>query len=163
MGSRLSGRACYRGLETEWQTLLSFCGLTREYKPSRNCATRADGPTPAPPPKMVLKDMSYMYPVYPILATIAMILCLSPVPIHWRVGNIATVSLALWTAIGLLITVIDVCIWHGNIGAILYRYTWSCCQLPLQARLYAFNIVSGALREPRRYSSPSERYVLAFV
>ncbi len=64
---------------------------------------------------MVLEDMSYMYPVYPILATIAMILCLSAVPAHWKAGNIATVSLALWTAIGLLITIIDVCIWHGNI------------------------------------------------
>jgi len=64
---------------------------------------------------MVLEDMSYMYPVYPIIASIAIILCLLPVPAHWRAGNIATISLAIWIALGLLMTAIDVCIWHGNI------------------------------------------------
>ena len=64
---------------------------------------------------MVLEDMSYMYPVYPIIGSIAMILCLLPVPAHWRAGNIATISLSMWTALGILITVIDVCVWHGNI------------------------------------------------
>jgi hypothetical protein len=96
---------------------LLFGGHGQAYKPRAGLRTaRAAGPPhPPPPPKMVLENMSYMYPVYPILATIAMILCLFPVPAHWRAGNVATISLSLWTAIGLLITVIDVCIWHGNI------------------------------------------------
>jgi pheromone a factor receptor len=64
---------------------------------------------------MVLKDMSYMYPIFPILGSITIVLCLFPVPAHWRAGNVATVSLALWTAIGIFMTVIDTCVWHGNI------------------------------------------------
>jgi pheromone a factor receptor len=58
--------------------------------------------------------MAYMYPSFPIIGTISMLLCLYPVPAHWKLGNIATVSLALWTSIGLLICVINTCVWHGN-------------------------------------------------
>lgn len=65
--------------------------------------------------EMTLDNMAYMYPSFPIIGTISMLLCLYPVPAHWRSGNIATVSLALWTSIGLLQCVIDTCVWHGNI------------------------------------------------
>lgn len=99
---------------------------------------------------MVLKDMSYMYPIYPIMGSIVLCLTLFPVPAHWRAGNIATISLALWTAIGLLITVIDTCIWHGNIknpypiwGDIVQVYlavlstAIASCTLCIQYRLWS--------------------------
>jgi pheromone a factor receptor len=44
-----------------------------------------------------------------------MVLCLLPIPAHWRAGNIATISLSMWIAIALFITGIDAVIWHGNI------------------------------------------------
>ena len=98
---------------------------------------------------MTFDDMSYMYPVFPIVGTIIMLLCLYTVPAQWRVGNIATVSLALWTSIGLLQCVINTCVWHGNIrnpypiwGDIVNVYFAVCstgiagCALSIQYRLW---------------------------
>jgi pheromone a factor receptor len=64
---------------------------------------------------MVYKDMSYMYPAYPIVCFFTMLAVLFPVPAHWRAGNIATISLATWTFFGLLIAMVNTIVWHGNI------------------------------------------------
>lgn len=98
---------------------------------------------------MTLKDMSYMYPTFPIIGTICMVLCLYPVPAHWQAGNIATTSLAMWTSIGLLICVVNTCVWHGNIrnphpvwGDIVNLYfsvlstAIACCAFCIQYRLW---------------------------
>jgi hypothetical protein len=93
--------------------------------------------------------MSYMYPLFPIIGTISMLLCLYTVPAQWRAGNIATVSLALWTSIGLLQCVINTSVWYGNIrnpypiwGDIVAVYFAVCstaisgCALSIQYRLW---------------------------
>lgn len=61
------------------------------------------------------KDLSYLYPVFPILASIAAFLSLLPIPLHWGAGNITMVALSFWCIIGCIICAIDTCIWHGNL------------------------------------------------
>ncbi|PVG02650.1 STE3-domain-containing protein [Serendipita vermifera] len=64
---------------------------------------------------MAITDMSYLYPAYPIICFFTMLLVLFPVPAHWKAGNIATISLALWTFFGLLMCMVNTIVWHGNI------------------------------------------------
>ncbi|PVG02697.1 STE3-domain-containing protein [Serendipita vermifera] len=61
------------------------------------------------------KDLSYMYPVYPVIRFFTMLAVLIPIPTHWKAGNIAIISLAMWTWLGLLISMVNTIVWHGNI------------------------------------------------
>ncbi|PVG02656.1 STE3-domain-containing protein [Serendipita vermifera] len=63
----------------------------------------------------MLKDLSYLYPVYPIACFFTMLLILIPIPTHWKAGNTAVISLAVWTWFGLLIVMINTIVWHGNL------------------------------------------------
>jgi pheromone a factor receptor len=60
-------------------------------------------------------DLSYLYPLYPIVGAVAIVLCIISIPAHWRAGNIATVILGLWI-LGLNIIVwIGTIVWHNSI------------------------------------------------
>lgn len=96
------------------------------------------------------QDLSYLWPSYTIVSAIGIVLCLFPVPAHWRAGNIATVSLAGWIVIGLLMSAINVGVWHGNIrnpypiwGDIVQQYyvmlpvAIASCLLCIQYRLWS--------------------------
>jgi pheromone a factor receptor len=64
----------------------------------------------------MIRDMSYMYPVYPIVCFFTMLGVLVPIPAHWRAGNIATISLATWTFFGLLMAMVNTIVWHGTLA-----------------------------------------------
>jgi pheromone a factor receptor len=61
------------------------------------------------------QDLSYLYPLYPIVGGIAIILCAIPIPAHWRAGNIATIMLGLWDLGMAIIVWIGTIVWHNNI------------------------------------------------
>lgn len=96
------------------------------------------------------KDMSYMYPVYPIICSICCVLDLFPLFFHWRAGNIATIAMGLWTFGALLIVTVNTIVWHGSIenrypiwGDIatawlaVYSFAVSCCAFCIQYRLWS--------------------------
>jgi Pheromone A receptor len=60
-------------------------------------------------------DLSYLYPMYPILGAIACTLCFIPIPWHWRAGNIAVTALGLWVLGMNIIFWIGTIVWHNNI------------------------------------------------
>ena len=77
--------------------------------------TRRRFPSVHPPIMTFYTDLSYLYPLYPIVGGIAIILCAIPIPAHWKAGNIATVILGLWD-LGLSIIVwVGTIVWHNNI------------------------------------------------
>jgi Pheromone A receptor len=61
------------------------------------------------------QDLSYLYPLYPIVGGIAIILCAIPIPAHWRAGNIATIMLGLWDLGMAIIVWIGTIVWHNNV------------------------------------------------
>ena len=61
-------------------------------------------------------DLSYMYPLYPVVGAIACTLCAIPIPAHWRAGNIATISLGLWVLGMNIIFWIGTICWHGTLA-----------------------------------------------
>ncbi|KIM26104.1 hypothetical protein M408DRAFT_10129 [Serendipita vermifera MAFF 305830] len=61
-------------------------------------------------------DLSYMYPVFPIISAFAIVGCIIPIPAHWRAGNIATISLGLWILGCNIIFWVGTVVWHGNIA-----------------------------------------------
>jgi pheromone a factor receptor len=61
------------------------------------------------------EDLSYLYPLYPIVGAIACILCAIPIPAHWRAGNVATIMLGLWVLGMNIMFWIGTIVWHGNI------------------------------------------------
>ncbi|KAG8818416.1 a-factor receptor [Serendipita sp. 399] len=61
------------------------------------------------------RDMSYMYPIFPIVCFFTILLTFFPVPAHWKAGNIATVALAFWIIGGLIFCLVNTIVWHGNL------------------------------------------------
>jgi pheromone a factor receptor len=60
-------------------------------------------------------DLSYIYPVYPILGGIACFLCFIPIPWHWKAGNVAVTALGLWVLGMNIIFLVGTIVWHNNI------------------------------------------------
>ncbi|KAG8802599.1 a-factor receptor [Serendipita sp. 399] len=64
---------------------------------------------------MGYKDMSYMFPAYPIVCILSAILALMPIPSHYRAGNIGIIALGVWTFWGNIIAAVNTIYWHGNL------------------------------------------------
>lgn len=61
------------------------------------------------------RGLSILFPTYQIFTAIAFVLSAIPIPAHWSVGNVATVSLGLWSAGGCLLALINTLVWRGNL------------------------------------------------
>lgn len=55
-----------------------------------------------------------MHPELPIGAFLAAILCLVPLPWHWRARNVSTISLIAWLFISNIIYGVDAIIWRDS-------------------------------------------------
>ncbi|KAG9091298.1 a-factor receptor, partial [Ceratobasidium sp. 392] len=54
-------------------------------------------------------------PVYPLFCILGIILCLLPLPWHWRARNTGTLLYIGWTVIGCSVFLINSLVWAGNI------------------------------------------------
>jgi pheromone a factor receptor len=61
-------------------------------------------------------DLSYLFPMYPILGGIACLLCFIPIPWHWKAGNIAVTALGLWILSMNIIFWVGTIVWHNTIA-----------------------------------------------
>lgn len=95
-------------------------------------------------------DLSYLYPVFPIISSFAIVGCIIPIPAHWRARNIATISLGLWILGANIIFWVGTVAWHGTInnpypvwGDIVNLYlamfptALASCTLCIQYRLWS--------------------------
>ncbi|KAG8811081.1 a-factor receptor [Serendipita sp. 399] len=64
---------------------------------------------------MGIKNMSYLFPAYPIICIISAILALLPIPAHYRAGNIGIIALGVWSFWGNVIAAVNTIYWHGNL------------------------------------------------
>ena len=56
-----------------------------------------------------------MHPEFIPVAFLSAVLVLIPLPWHWRAGNMATLSMAVWLFISNIILGVDAIIWSGNV------------------------------------------------
>ncbi|CAG7846099.1 Pheromone B alpha 3 receptor [Serendipita indica DSM 11827] len=123
---------------------------------------------------MVLKDMSYIYPAYPIICAFCSLLVLFPIPAHWRAGNIATIAAGFWTFGILIIVTVNPIVWHGNLrnpypiwGDIcaawiaVYGFALACCILCIQYRLWSIARTKRVLVTPKEKTK--QKYVTYFI
>ncbi|KIM27261.1 hypothetical protein M408DRAFT_330161 [Serendipita vermifera MAFF 305830] len=62
-----------------------------------------------------MQDLNYLYPAFPIICSFVIVGTIIPIPVHWRAGNTATVSLGLWTLSCNIVFLVGTITWHGNI------------------------------------------------
>lgn len=63
-----------------------------------------------------------LYTAQPILAFLAVILVILPLPWHIKTKNIATLSLAFWLVQGNLFLAINAILWNDNVAVKHLRY-----------------------------------------